>query len=161
MAIYRYLMIHFAIHKLSEPEYLEWGFWHRAGYQYLCAFTARWKYYIVWSLSEASMIISGFGFSGWTKASPSQEQQPKWTRAQNVDILRVELPKSAVDIPQYWNIHVGIWLRHCIHFAFYPSVCIFWVLVSPGWVGSGLAGLLSVHLEELSEKVVLSFELPC
>ncbi len=118
MAIYRYLMIHFAIHKLSEPEYLEWGFWHRAGYQYLCAFTARWKYYIVWSLSEASMIISGFGFSGWTKASPSQEQQPKWTRAQNVDILRVELPKSAVDIPQYWNIHVGIWLRHCIHFAF-------------------------------------------
>jgi len=115
MAIYRYLMIHFAIHKLSEPEYLEWGFWHRAGYQYLCAFTARWKYYIVWSLSEASMIISGFGFSGWTKASPSQEQQPKWTRAQNVDILRVELPKSAVDIPQYWNIHVGIWLRHYVY----------------------------------------------
>jgi hypothetical protein len=42
-----------------------------------------------------------------------------------------------------------------------PLFVFFWVLVSPGWVGSGLAGLLSVHLEELSEKVVLSFELLC
>ncbi len=119
MGIYMYLMNYFTIQQLSGAEYWRWGIWNRIGYQYLCAFTARWKYYIVWSLSETSMIISGFGFSGWTKASPSEEQQPKWTRAKNVDILRMELPRSAVEIPVYWNIHVGIWLRHCIHFAFY------------------------------------------
>ncbi|KAH9572669.1 hypothetical protein CY35_02G163900 [Sphagnum magellanicum] len=115
MGIYMYLMNYFTIQQLSGAEYQRWGIWNRIGYQYLCAFTARWKYYIVWSLSETSMIISGFGFSGWTKASPSEEQQPKWTRAKNVDILRMELPRSAVEIPVYWNIHVGIWLRHYIY----------------------------------------------
>ncbi|KAH8975649.1 hypothetical protein BDL97_01G169500 [Sphagnum fallax] len=115
LGIYMYLMNQVPLDKLNEPQYLKWGFLHRVGYQYLCAFTARWKYYFVWSLSEASMIISGFGFSGWTKVFPSEEKQPNWTRAKNVDILRVELPRSAVEIPQYWNIHVGIWLRHYVY----------------------------------------------
>ncbi len=137
LGIYMYLMNQVPLDKLNEPQYLKWGFLHRVGYQYLCAFTARWKYYFVWSLSEASMIISGFGFSGWTKVFPSEEKQPNWTRAKNVDILRVELPRSAVEIAQYWNIHVGIWLRHCIHFCVLPFWFYFWLLVvSPGWVVS-------------------------
>jgi lysophospholipid acyltransferase len=115
MGICVYLMAHVPTQQLYEPEYLTWGLWHRIAYQYLCAFTLRWKYYFAWSLSEASMIISGFGFSGWTKALPSEEPQPKWTRAKNVDILRVELPRSAVELPHHWNIHVGIWLRHYIY----------------------------------------------
>ncbi|KAH8960905.1 hypothetical protein BDL97_05G022200 [Sphagnum fallax] len=115
MGICMYLMAHVPTQQLYEPEYLTWGLWHRIAYQYLCAFTLRWKYYFAWSLSEASMIISGFGFSGWTKALPSEEPQPKWTRAKNVDILRVELPRSAVELPHYWNIHVGIWLRHYVY----------------------------------------------
>jgi lysophospholipid acyltransferase len=115
MGICMYLMAHVPTQQLYEPEYLTWGLWHRIAYQYLCAFTLRWKYYFAWSLSEASMIISGFGFSGWTKALPSEGPQPKWTRAKNVDILRVELPRSAVELPHHWNIHVGIWLRHYVY----------------------------------------------
>lgn len=128
MGICMYLMAHVPTQQLYEPEYLTWGLWHRIAYQYLCAFTLRWKYYFAWSLSEASMIISGFGFSGWTKALPSEGPQPKWTRAKNVDILRVELPRSAVELPHHWNIHVGIWLRHCI--LLHPTPFGF-VVVSP------------------------------
>ena len=73
----------------------------------MAGFTARWKYYFIWSISEASIIISGLGFSGWKDSSP------RWDRAKNVDVLGVELAKSAVEIPIVWNIQVSTWLRHC------------------------------------------------
>lgn len=80
------------------------------GYQYMAGFTARWKYYFIWSISEASIIISGLGFSGWTESTPPK---PRWDRAKNVDILGVELAKSSVELPLVWNIQVSTWLRHC------------------------------------------------
>ncbi|GAB4858210.1 Lysophosphatidylcholine acyltransferase 1 [Ancistrocladus abbreviatus] len=78
----------------------------------MCGFTARWKYYFIWSISEASIIISGFGFSGWTDTSPPKAQ---WDRAKNVDILGVELAKSSVQIPLVWNIQVSTWLRYYVY----------------------------------------------
>ena len=117
MALYLNLVPHFPLSTFSDPSYLEWGFWKKLGYQYMCGFTARWKYYFIWSISEASIIISGFGFSGWTNMSPAK---PKWDRAINVDILGVEFAKSAVQIPLVWNIQVSTWLRYCEFFIF-PS----------------------------------------
>ncbi|XP_048609840.1 lysophospholipid acyltransferase 2-like isoform X2 [Brassica napus] len=76
-------------------------------------FTARWKYYFIWSISEASIIISGLGFSGWT--DENTQTKAKWDRAKNVDILGVELAKSAVQIPLVWNIQVSTWLRHYVY----------------------------------------------
>jgi lysophospholipid acyltransferase len=99
----------------TTPEFLEWGYWHRVWYQYMCGFGARWKYYFIWSLSEAAVIISGFGFSGWTTVAPSEQPKALWSRAQNVEILNVELATSAAEIPKYWNIHVSVWLRHYVY----------------------------------------------
>ncbi|XP_010553491.1 PREDICTED: lysophospholipid acyltransferase 1-like [Tarenaya hassleriana] len=112
MALYLYLVPHFPLTRFTDPVYQEWGFWKRLGYQYMSGFTARWKYYFIWSISEASIIISGLGFSGWTDSSPPK---PKWDRAKNVDILGVELAKSAVQIPLVWNIQVSTWLRHYVY----------------------------------------------
>lgn len=86
----------------------------------MAGFTARWKYYFIWSISEASIIISGLGFSGWTET-----RKPRWDRAKNVDIIGVEFAKSAAEIPLYWNIQVSTWLRHCELYYFmqlYDSV---------------------------------------
>jgi len=80
------------------------------GYQYMSGFTARWKYYFIWSISEAAIIVSGLGLSGWTETSPPR---PQWDRAKNVDVLGVEFAKSAVQLPLVWNIQVSTWLRHC------------------------------------------------
>ncbi|KNA21013.1 hypothetical protein SOVF_047090 [Spinacia oleracea] len=110
MGLYLYLVPFFPLSTFTNPLYGEWGFFKKLGYQYLCGFTARWKYYFIWSISEAAMIISGFGFSGWTSNS-----KPKWDRAQNVDIIGVELAKSAVQIPLVWNIQVSTWLRHYVY----------------------------------------------
>ncbi|KAH0891886.1 hypothetical protein HID58_054315, partial [Brassica napus] len=71
----------------TEPVYHEWGFWRRFGYQYMAGFTARWKCYFIWSISEASIIISGLGFSGWT--DENTQTKAKWDLAKNVDILGV------------------------------------------------------------------------
>jgi lysophospholipid acyltransferase len=76
----------------------------------MSGFTARWKYYFIWSISEAAIIISGLGFSGWSDSSPPK---PKWDRAKNVDVLGVELARSSVQLPLVWNIQVSTWLRYC------------------------------------------------
>lgn len=112
MALYLYLVPHFPLSRFTDPIYEGWGFWRRLGYQYMSGFTARWKYYFIWSISEAAIIISGLGFSGWTESSPPKL---RWDRAKNVDILGVELAKSAVQLPVVWNIQVSTWLRHYVY----------------------------------------------
>eukprot|EP01018_Ginkgo_biloba_P016702 Gb_16365 [translate_table: standard] len=112
MGMYMYLVPLFPLSRFSEPVYQEWGFWRRLGYQYMSGFTARWKYYFIWSISEASIIVSGFGFSGWSDSNPSK---PKWDRAKNVDILGVEFAKSASELPLVWNIQVSTWLRYYVY----------------------------------------------
>nr|AZM65195.1 lysophospholipid acyltransferase 4 [Vitellaria paradoxa] len=112
MGLYLYLVPHFPLSRFTEPVYQKWGFWKRLGYQYMAGFTARWKYYFIWSISEASVIISGLGFSGWTDSSPPK---PRWDRAMNVDILGVELAKTAAQLPLVWNIQVSTWLRHYVY----------------------------------------------
>jgi lysophospholipid acyltransferase len=78
MGLYLYLSPKFPLSRFSEPLYYEWGFWHRLFYQYMSGFTARWKYYFIWSISEAAIIISGLGFTGWSESSPPKA---KWDRA--------------------------------------------------------------------------------
>ncbi|KAF8380324.1 hypothetical protein HHK36_027807 [Tetracentron sinense] len=112
MGLYLYLVPLFPLSRFTDPIYQDWGFWKRLGYQYMTGFTARWKYYFIWSISEASIIISGLGFSGWTDSSPPK---PRWDRAINVDILGVELAKSAVQLPLMWNIQVSTWLRYYVY----------------------------------------------
>ncbi|XP_010933881.1 lysophospholipid acyltransferase 1 [Elaeis guineensis] len=112
MGIYLYLVPHYPLSRFNEPIYYEWGFWKRLHYQYMSGFTARWKYYFIWSISEASVIISGLGFSGWSDSSPPK---PQWERAKNVDILGVELATSAVQLPIVWNIQVSTWLRYYVY----------------------------------------------
>ncbi|XP_020258441.1 LOW QUALITY PROTEIN: lysophospholipid acyltransferase 1-like [Asparagus officinalis] len=112
MALYVCLVSRYPLSRFSDPMYYEWGFWRKLFYQYMLGFTARWKYYFVWSISEASVIISGLGFSGWSNSSPPK---PQWDRAKNVDVLGVELATSSVQIPLMWNIHVSTWLRHYVY----------------------------------------------
>ncbi|KAL3647212.1 Lysophosphatidylcholine acyltransferase 1 [Castilleja foliolosa] len=109
MGLYFYLVPKFPLSRFTETVYQEYGFWKKLGYQYMAGFTARWKYYFIWSISEASIIISGLGFSGWKGSNPL------WDRAKNVDILGVELAKSSVQIPLVWNIQVSTWLRHYVY----------------------------------------------
>lgn len=121
MGLYLYLVPQYPLSRFNKPIYYEWGFGQRLIYQYMSGFTARWKYYFIWSISEASIIISGLGFTGWLDSSHSK---PQWDRAKNVDIPGVELATSAVQLPLVWNIQVSTWLRYCK-----LMLCIFFVLL--------------------------------
>ncbi|CAL9052231.1 unnamed protein product [Musa banksii] len=112
IGLYLQLVPQYPPFQFSEPVYYEWGFWQILFYQYMSGFTERWKYYFIWSISEASIIISGFGFSGWSDSSPPKAL---WGRAKNVDILGMEFATSAVQLPLVWNIHVSTWLRHYVY----------------------------------------------
>ncbi|KAJ6839104.1 lysophospholipid acyltransferase 1-like [Iris pallida] len=112
MTFYMYLVPQYPLTRFSEPIYYEYSFWRKLFTQYMSGLTARWKYYFIWSISEASMIISGLGFTGWSNSSPPK---PQWGRAKNVDILGVELATSAVQVPLVWNIQVSTWLRYYVY----------------------------------------------
>ncbi|KAB2072186.1 hypothetical protein ES319_A07G000500v1 [Gossypium barbadense] len=86
MAMFLYLSPSRPLSWFTDPAYQEWGFWRKLSYQYMSGFTMRWKYYFIWSISEAAMVISGLGF---TKV---------------VDILGFELAKSSVLLPLVLNI---------------------------------------------------------
>ncbi|MCO5595718.1 hypothetical protein L7F22_049764 [Adiantum nelumboides] len=108
MGLHTYLAPRFPVSRVFEPQFNEWGFWKRWGYEWLVGFSVRWKYYFIWSISECAVIISGLGFSGWCESQPIK---PKWNRAINVDIIGVELAESSAVLPLVWNIHVSTWLR--------------------------------------------------
>ncbi|MCO5559700.1 hypothetical protein L7F22_013301 [Adiantum nelumboides] len=108
MGLHTTLAPHFPVSRVFEPQFNEWGFWKRWGYEWLVGFSVRWKYYFIWSISESAVIISGLGFSGWSESQPIK---PKWDRAINVDIIGVELAESSAVLPLVWNIHVSTWLR--------------------------------------------------
>ena len=114
MAMYMFLVPRVPLSKFDSLEYQKWGFWHRLGYMYLSGFTARWKYYFIWSIAEVAVIISGLGFTGWTTLDDDNKVKAMWLRAKNVNILKVEFAKSGVELPLYWNISTGNWLRHCM-----------------------------------------------
>ncbi|KAJ7536337.1 hypothetical protein O6H91_12G065400 [Diphasiastrum complanatum] len=112
MGVYLFLSRHVPLALIFESQFKTWPLWRRWAYVCLCGFTARWKYYFIWSMSEACMIVAGLGFSGWSNKDPSK---PKWDRARNVDILAVELAGSAGELPLHWNIHVSTWLRFYVY----------------------------------------------
>ncbi|XP_024540433.1 lysophospholipid acyltransferase 1-like [Selaginella moellendorffii] len=117
MGMYMLLIPRVRFTRILEPEFMQWKFWARWFYMWLCGFSARWKYYFIWSISEASLIISGLGFSGW---SSSQPPRPRWDQALNVDIPGVELAGSAAEVPSKWNIHISTWLRHYVYERLVP-----------------------------------------
>lgn len=70
----------------------------------------RFKYYFVWGVAEAALILSGFGFNGYDEGN-----RPRWDRYINSRIRKVELNPSLADTPRHWNICTGLWLRHYVY----------------------------------------------
>ncbi|CAI5475837.1 unnamed protein product [Closterium sp. Yama58-4] len=79
---------------LSYPFHLRWLFAHQASIVW------RFRAYILWSITEAAMVVGGEG-------------KALWNRARNADILGFEFPKSCLDFATTWNISYGLWLRLC------------------------------------------------
>jgi lysophospholipid acyltransferase len=71
---------------------------------------ARCKYYGIWTLTEGSAILTGFGFSGFDAVGRST-----WTGAANLDVRNVELPPNFKVLLDSWNMKTNQWLRECVY----------------------------------------------
>ena len=72
----------------------------------------RLKYYFAWHVEECGMIMSGFGFSGY---SLNDNLTPVWTKAVSAAIIEVEFAPSAALAVTRWNRHTGTWLRNYVY----------------------------------------------
>ena len=70
------------------------------------------SYYTGWLMSEASVVISGFGFNGYE----ADGKTAKWDRLTNIDILGVELGTSLKDMIAAWNKGTAHFLKVCKYF---------------------------------------------
>lgn len=74
-------------------------------------FFMRSTYYTGWLMSEAAVVLTGFGFNGYDKQGNS-----KWDRVTNVDILGVEFGGSLKQMIAAWNQGTAHWLKVYVYF---------------------------------------------
>ncbi len=101
----------------------------------------RLKYYAVWGLAEAALVLNGMGWEGWGTGTSEDEGESgeaadalladgapaaaagglgnkrtaRWGRYCNARVLRVEANPSLADTPRHWNVLTGAWLRHYVY----------------------------------------------
>ncbi|KAL2145974.1 hypothetical protein VTI28DRAFT_5631 [Corynascus sepedonium] len=101
---------------LLQDTYLEYGFLHRLLILHMVGFTARTKYYGVWTLSEGACILAGLGYNG---VDP-QTGKVSWDRLKNIDPWGVEFAQNTRGYLEAWNINTNKWLRNYVYLRVTP-----------------------------------------
>lgn len=96
--------------------YRNHGFLGRAFTLYMIGFTARFKYYGVWTLSEGSCILAGLGYNGIDPVTG----KVSWNRLQNINPWGVETAQNTRAYLGNWNMNTNKWLRYYIYLRVTP-----------------------------------------
>jgi lysophospholipid acyltransferase len=101
---------------LTTPAFITHGFLKRVVLLYLVGFTARLKYYAVWTLTEGACILAGLGFNG---VDPTTGRV-SWNRLQNINPWGVETAQNPRAYLAHWNINTNNWLRNYVYLRVTP-----------------------------------------
>ncbi|KAJ9150732.1 MBOAT-domain-containing protein [Pleurostoma richardsiae] len=101
---------------LLEPDYMKYGFLRRVFRLHMVGFTARTKYYGVWSLTEGACILTGLGYNGVDPVTG----KVSWNRVQNIKAWGVESAQNTRAYLEHWNIKTNTWLRNYIYLRVTP-----------------------------------------
>jgi lysophospholipid acyltransferase len=101
---------------LFEDRSMEYGFLRRLFILHMVGFTARTKYYGVWTLSEGVCILAGLGYNGVDPLTG----KVAWDRLQNIDPWGVEFAQNTRGYLEAWNINTNKWLRNYIYLRVTP-----------------------------------------
>ncbi|PKI85740.1 Ale1p [Malassezia vespertilionis] len=85
--------------------------WYRLAFVQLAGLVARFRYFSVWSLSDAACVLSGLGYAG----IDPKTHKAVWTRCKNVYILRFEFANNWKELMDAWNTNTSIWLRNNVY----------------------------------------------
>ena len=108
MIIYLNMSVYFQMKNFCNPVFIAtYSMAYRIGYTWLTITFERCKYYFCWKVAEASSILAGFGFEGWTT-----DGKPKgWGGVRNVDILIFETAPNMQLVSRSWNKRTQGWLE--------------------------------------------------
>lgn len=98
-------------------KFLKHSFIHRIWDLQMLGFTARLKFYGVWTLTEGACILSGLGYKG---VDP-KTGRVNWNRLQNVNPLGVELAQNSRAFLENWNLNTNKWLRNYVYLRVTPK----------------------------------------
>lgn len=101
---------------LLQDSYPEYGFLRRLFILHMVGFTARTKYYGVWTLSEGACILAGLGYNGVDPVTG----KVSWDRLQNIDPWGVEFAQNTRGYLESWNINTNKWLRNYVYLRVTP-----------------------------------------
>ncbi|CAG8454930.1 13996_t:CDS:2 [Cetraspora pellucida] len=103
---------------------------------------ARFRFYIVWLMSEGSMILSGLGYNG-----RDVKGNPKFDRVVNIDVFGYETSDNPRALIQSWNSQTDKWLKNYVYLRLSPpgkrptfhttfttfAICAIWHGYYPGY----------------------------
>ncbi|KAI1760155.1 MBOAT-domain-containing protein [Hypoxylon sp. FL1150] len=101
---------------LLGDRYPTLGFLRRVFVMHMVGFTARTKYYGVWSLAEGSCILAGLGYNGVDPVTG----KISWNRLQNINPWGVESAQNSRAYLENWNMNTNKWLRYYIYLRVTP-----------------------------------------
>ncbi|PYH48267.1 lysophospholipid acyltransferase [Aspergillus saccharolyticus JOP 1030-1] len=102
---------------LLGESYMKYSFLRRVFIMHMVGFTARCKYYGVWSLTEGACILSGMGYNGFDPKSGTVY----WNRLENVDPWSLETAQNSHGYLGSWNKNTNHWLRNYVYLRVTPK----------------------------------------
>lgn len=102
---------------LLSEQYLGNGILRRIFVLHMVGFTARCKYYGVWTMTEGACILTGLGYNGVDPATG----RVAWNRLQNISPWRVEFAQNTRGYLEAWNINTNKWLRNYVYLRVTPK----------------------------------------
>lgn len=101
---------------LVADSYMTHGLLKRVWIMYMTNFTARMKYYGVWSLTEGACILSGIGYNGVDPITG----KISWDRVRNIYPWGVESAQNTRAYLGNWNMKTNMWLRNYVFLRVTP-----------------------------------------
>ncbi|OJJ43746.1 hypothetical protein ASPZODRAFT_169051 [Penicilliopsis zonata CBS 506.65] len=102
---------------LLEDSYMEYSLPRRVFIMHMIGFTARFKYYGVWSLTEGACILSGMGYNGFDATTG----KVFWDRLENIDPWSLERAQNSYGYLGSWNKNTNHWLRNYVYLRVTPK----------------------------------------
>ncbi|KAI0127502.1 MBOAT, membrane-bound O-acyltransferase family-domain-containing protein [Xylariales sp. AK1849] len=103
-------------HTMLTPKFMTYPFLRRVFFMHMVGFTARLKYYGVWSMAEGACVLAGLGYKGVDSATG----KVSWDRLQNINPWGVESAQNSRAYLENWNMNTNKWLRYYIYLRVTP-----------------------------------------
>lgn len=137
--------------------------WRRILFVQVAGLVVRFRFYGVWSLSNAGCVLSGLAFNGTDPAT----HKATWTRCKNVFVRHLEGAHNWKELLDAWNSNTNVWLRESVYkrlaghkkpgfFAFMGTflTSAIWHGIAPGYYLTFVTAALAQWLARMLRKSV-------